>query len=423
LTISDDSLLRRIRRFALPPQETPKVLGIDDWAKRRGHSYGTILVDLEKRRPIELLADREAATVKAWFQTHPGVEIISRDRGGAYGEAARQGAPTARQVADRWHLLKNLGDAVERSFLSHQEVLSAAAKAVTEAAPQATPIPALAEEKAELGTEATGQRPPTRAERQRQMRREGRQQRYKQVCALAEAGLSKRAIARQTRLSRITVRKYLMTTSFPEIAKRQSWSAVNAFLPYLQQRWETGCRNATQLWREIQEQGYRGTAVMVRLRVRQWREGDGRKDRHRSKGMKPSKKGKPPSPRRAMWLLLGDQSKQTTEEQALRGKLSELSAETREVTRLAVRFQEMVRERKAERLDEWLKEAKASEAVELGGFARGIEQDRAAVEAALSEAWSNGQTEGQINRLKFLKRQMYGRAKFDLLRARVLHKV
>lgn len=425
LTISGDSLLRRIRRFALPHRETPRVLGIDDWAKRRGHSYGTILVDLEKRKPIELLADREATTVAAWLQTHPGVEIISRDRGGAYGEAARKGAPKAAQVADRWHLLKNLGHAVEGFLLSHYDLLSAVAKTAIETAPQAAHLTSFERENSKTDTQVSDNPQPTRAMRDQQTRRSRRQHRYEQVRALAESGLTKRAIARQTKLSRVTVRKYLTVTRLPEISKRQSWSAVDTFLPYLQQRWEAGCRNATQLWREIREQGYRGSAVMVRLKVRGWRGSDGRRDRHSSKGCagKRKNKMKPLSPRRAMWLLLRETDKLSSEEMAMRGKLLDLSAEIERVIRLAWEFQKMVREGRVEELGKWLAEARAIGVREMEGFAAGIEQDKAAVEGALSSEWSNGQTEGQINRLKLLKRQMYGRAKFDLLRARVLHKV
>ncbi len=129
MPVSGDTLIRAIRQ--LPDEEvtTPRVLGIDDWANKRGHTYGTILVDLESRQPVDLLNSREADDVTAWLKQHPGVEIISRDRGHDYAKAASDGAPTAQQVADRWHLLKNLREAVA-TMLSHQPAAMAAAAEV-----------------------------------------------------------------------------------------------------------------------------------------------------------------------------------------------------------------------------------------------------------------------------------------------------
>jgi transposase len=182
------------------------------------------------------------------------------------------------------------------------------------------------------------------------------------------------------------------------------------------------CRNATQLWREIKAQGYRGSAVMVRLKVGDWRATDGRKDRHLNGSESGSARTKirPPSPRKAMWLLLGDAGKRTDKEVAMREKLLVAGEEVQKVTVLALKFQAIVRERKAEQLKEWLMDAKASGITELAGFANGIVQDQAAVEAALCYDWSNGQVEGQVNRIKAIKRALYGRAKFDLLRKKIL---
>src|SRR5262249_23079590 len=116
------------KRLPNEPAEPPRVVGIDDWAWRKGQRYGTVVVDLERSDVIDLLPDRDADTAAAWLKAHPGVEVISRDRSAAYAQAATEGASQAEQVADRWHLLKNLREAVERVLERHSAVVDAALK-------------------------------------------------------------------------------------------------------------------------------------------------------------------------------------------------------------------------------------------------------------------------------------------------------
>jgi transposase len=136
--VSADTLLRMVRQTALQPLPSPRVLGVDDFAFRRGRSYGTILVDLERRRPIDLLPDRESETLAKWLKAHPGIEIATRDRSRAYAEAIADGAPDAVQIADRWHILKNLYEALERLLTRQHRLIR---QVVQPDSPPPQPIP------------------------------------------------------------------------------------------------------------------------------------------------------------------------------------------------------------------------------------------------------------------------------------------
>ncbi|MFE0086166.1 ISL3 family transposase, partial [[Kitasatospora] papulosa] len=201
---SRSTLLRLIRAMPDPPTTTPRILGVDDFALRRGHVYGTVLIDIETRRPIDLLPDREAATLARWLAEHPGVEIICRDRATAYAEGARAGAPDATHVADRWHVWHNLVEAVERCVIRHVAHLR-------EPEPPQTPA-ASAAALAELEKIATAGHPASTAHRYADRTRE----RHRAVHALVDQGRPPRAIARELGLSRNTVRGFARATTWEE---------------------------------------------------------------------------------------------------------------------------------------------------------------------------------------------------------------
>ena len=437
---SRDTLLRLIRSTDLPRSKTPQVLGLDDFAWKKGDRYGTLLVDLQAHCPVEVLPDREAATVVRWLRTHRGVKIISRDRAGAYAEAATRGAPRAQQVADRYHILVNLRDALKgtlaRTSGSLPEVAaergephasSQAAKASLEAsrapaenAPQDVRAGAPQDQ-----LEASGVRPLSVAEQRRLISRANRLARYEQIIALHREGLSQRAIARHLHVSRKVVQHSVRAGTFPERAptgKRQSKLAP--YLPYLRKRWEEGCHNGLQLARELQAQGFRGSASLVGKLIGDWRARlPGPPERVRGK----KRQAAPParrrlSPRHASWLFVKDPEQLTADQQVLIERICREHADLQELYQLGQDFVQMVKQRQARRLDTWLVRAHQSSSVELRGFASGIKRDYAAVKAALTLPWSQGQVEGQITRLKFLKRQMYGRAHFEMLRSRVLRR-
>ena len=273
------------------------MLGVDDFAFRRGRRYGTILVDLEKRRVIDLLAGGESATLAAWLKAHPSVKVVSRDRSPTYAAAITEGVPSAMQVADRFHLLTNMREVLEKTIKRCYRFL----RTQTLAAPTAT-------------------------------------------------------------------------ASAPEDAAYD------------------GCR----------------------LRLAPHLQGA-----RRGGGSKPTPRLNLPSARQASWMLLRPEGLENEEEQAIE-LLCQLSPEVARAQQLALSFVEVVKERRVDDLRGWLVNAHRGEVTEFVGFANGLAADLQAVRAALEYEWSQGQVEGQVNRLKLVKRLMYGRSKLDLLRARVL---
>jgi transposase len=281
---SRDTLLRLIHRTEVPKRQTPRVLGLDDFAWKKGDRYGTLLVDLEARCPVDLLPDREATSVARWLREHRGVKLISRDRVGMYAEGAKRGAPRAKQIADRYHLLVNLRDTLKEALARHQDSLPEVEERGKPAdslpeepaqPPPAAPLPVPAPPQQEAGEAlAVSAETPqlAAAQRRQQVSRANRYARYQQIQALAQAGVSQRAIARQLHLSRGCVRRYVTAKSFPERAlPGKGQSKLDPYLPYLRQRWEQGCHNGRQLAQEIENQGFRGSASLVRLLIGGWR--------------------------------------------------------------------------------------------------------------------------------------------------------
>lgn len=425
---SRTTLLRRLHRAAIPQQPTPRVLAVDDFALRKGRRYGTILLDLETHSPVDLLLERTAASLAGWLREHPGVEIISRDRGGPYAQGAREGAPDAAQVADRWHLLKNLGDTVERFFIHHhravqaaQESLPASTSSVAETAQQLIGA---------VGVQpGSGEFPPrkpglNKAERESQSRRERRLQRYEQVCALHDQGVSRRAIAKRLELSRVTVSRYIKGGTFPEQARRRPRSPLlEPYLSFVHEHYPEGCPNVSRLFEELRERGYRGSSQRLQRSLHALGIPSGRRQHSPSgtSGGAARRQSRPVSAHQLRWLYCRRPEDLDSEEKRRVSHLVSVSKECDVLYEMTQRFTAMIRLRDPQKLETWLQEALASPITELRSFAEGLRSDLAAVRAGITGAWSNGPTEGAVNRLKFLKRQMYGRASFHLLRQRVLH--
>ncbi len=394
---SGSTLLRHLRQRASGHRgDGPRVLGIDDWAWRKGHRYGTILCDLERGKVIDLLPDRSRESTSQWLLSHPGAEIISRDRASLYAQAATEAAPNALQVADRWHLLRNVSEALTSALSPHHRLMNEVARAVSGMS--------------EPPASGDSEKPQSQREAQKSRNRELRLARYEEVMGRLREGWSEAEIARAFSLDRRTIRSWVRTSGFPERAPVQRASQLDCHREYLEQRWDQGCHNAAQLWRELRERGYGGQSRMVRNWTYQQSEA-----RNRRLGRRRVAVAAPHlSPRSATWMIL-NRSNQT---EPMIEELCSRSPEIAQCVQLAREFFRIVRQREAAAWPGWLNAAENSPMVH---FARHLRRDNAAVHAALTHPWSNGQVEGHVHRLKLIKRSMYGRASFDLLRHRVLH--
>jgi transposase len=407
MPISPDTLLRLVGRAdsLVTPPPTPHVLAVDDWSWRRGHRYGTILVDLERNKVVDLLPDRQADSLADWLRQHPGVEIVARDRAGAYADGIRQGAPAAVQVADRWHLLCNLSEAVQAAVerqhggirrVSRQMADEASGLAATIALPPPEPVKL------------------TAAEQRRQASYARRQARYEEAARLRAAGMSLKRIATTIGTERKTVRRWFRAGGAPLWRQPQRAGILRPYCAYLDQRWQEGCHNAAQLWRELVIRGFTGRPGTVRHWAGQ---------RRKIEPLVASAAGadvdtsQAPSARQITRLLMSDDVRPTAEQSLVSRVLTELPGLADCIT-AAKRLKEVLRRKSPESLDEVLKVVAGTA---LKEFVASLRRDLKAVQAALELPWTTSPAEGQISRLKMLKRSMYGRAGFKLLRARVLH--
>jgi transposase len=416
LAVSRHTLLRLLRRLPRPVLPTPRVLGVDDFALRKRHTYGTILVDLERRQPVALLPDRTADTVAQWLREHPGVEVITRDRSSAYAEGARAGASQAAQVADRFHLLQNLRETLDQVFTTQSHALDA----VNDLARQ-QPVPLSDGALAVLVPAHEMSLPAQQRVAQRQARRQAL---HTQVWALHREGWTAPAIAQQVGLSLRTVQRDLHSATFAGRKRRSDLgdSRLTPYKPYLLERWNAGCYTAMRLFRDLRQRGYAGSYGVVAAYARRLRQAQGLSPGHRCPRQPLPAVAEPScpplTPRRATWLVLRREAKRTDAEAQQLDQLRAQHAEVAEAIDLAQDFATLVRQRQPAQLDPWLQRAITSTLEVLQRFATGLSEDYEAVKAGVTLPWSNGPVEGHINCLKMLKRQMFGRAHLDLLSRR-----
>ena len=386
LHYSRQTLLRAARRLAPTAPQTVRVLGVDDYAYRRGRTYGTLLYDWETRQVVDLLPERSAALLAAWLQAHPGVEVISRDRAGVYAEGSREGAPSAIQVADRFHLMQNLGDCLER---------------VAQKGIRLQPLPDQAL------TPQPPSRLPNRTEQAKLATRARRQQRQDAIRELFQQGASIGGIAAALHLGRTTVRRYLHT--LPDNARA---SILDPYADYLQERWQAEEHNGRILLAELRTRGYTGSQTQLYAYLQPWRDDPGRA----AAALRTA--AQTVSPRAFRRLVL--KKARTPQEELLLARVAASDPALANSIALAHEFARTFREHDAVAFDAWLDTATASALPEWRNFADGLRRDLDAVHNGITLCWNQGPVEGSITRLKLIKRAMYGRGNHDLLCRRVL---
>ena len=422
MPVSDTTILASLKRAAKVSSKdcaaaAVRVAGVDDWAWRKGSNYGTIIIDLERHEVVDVLADRSAATTASWFKDHPSVEVISRDRAGLYAEAAREGAPQARQDADRFHLLQNFRETVERQLGRYEAPVPEAR--VSPDDDQATAPPSAPSDCASDVAEQT-----------RLMRRgrlAARQQLFDEIRALFEGGNSIGEIARKLALGRRRVERWVRRIDLPDRNTMASTPSNPAYFSVLlERRWAECITKVRHLLDEIRRRGYTGSFTHLPRFLSPWRNGDPSLKVPEQEEPAPVRvrmldpmTGRVISPLTAAALCVKPRGQMTARQVVTVDALKAASPEFTAMRRLAMRFRGLLRGGTVDELDAWLIAARASGIYGMQRFARTIRQDIEAVRNAVSEPWSNGQTEGQINKLKTLKRAMYGRASVDLLRARM----
>lgn len=412
--VCGSSLLTYLKQLPLPQFEVPKHLGVDDFAFRRGRQYGTILVDLERHQPIALLGDRKAETLANWLRCHPGVEVLSRDRSKIYRSGMTQGAPHAIQVADRFHLVQNLTETLEKVFSQyhtelkaieqeHRPHMSAPKVALVRAKPTAT----------------------VAAQAQFQAKHQRRSDQQQQIKRLNEQHWTQAAIAQTVGVSERTVRRYLKQPDFPPVQPHRKSFGKSVLDPYKSRFlkwWNGGIRQPRLLFSLLPQQGYEGSTRTVTRYISQLRSAQGLPA---NVGCSPQSLVKvhdsqspPLTARRVSYLVVKRNEKRNREEQDLMEKLKTQHLDFTTAIALADEFLQLLRQRQGEAFETWLMKAMKSSLKPFQAFAEGLLDDYEAVKASMTSNVSNGVVEGLNNRLKMLKRHMYGRAGLALLNKR-----
>jgi transposase len=396
--ISASTILRLVVKCPIPAIKLPKIIGVDDWAFKKRLKYGTIIVDLEKNEVIDLLPDREAKTLTTWLKLHSSVETVSRDRSSTYASAITEADDKIVQIADRWHILKNLTEGFEGFLNTQRESLR--------------DISAELSEEQQLLSESIA--PEIKEIAKKDILITGRyHDNFLKVKELQREGVSKRKIAKILKMSRHTIDRYWHRTSFLQKVSHQK-SNILDFEDYLIKRWQEGEQKVKVLFEEIKAQGFKHSIKLVYEFVKKY-------PKTVVESLPEAAKIKYYSSKQlSIWLSIFRKDWSEECPKAYLEKLLEDNPIIKKVRNTVLNFRRLMKDKEGDKLKGWCDDVINDENENIKGFARGVLKDYNAVYQGFVSNWSNVPVEGQVNRLKNIKRQMYGRAGFELLRKRVV---
>ena len=371
--VSPDALLnlQRKEHFAFPGTT---VLGVDEFSMRRGQTYSTLLVDLERHQPIDVIEGREAAPLAKWLHDHPGISVLARDRAESYASAGRTAAPNAIQVADRFHLVKNVNDALKELLRSGRWILPAV--------------------EVGLAKESTQTGPPVEARVQAEQKQPSvvKAALWEEVQERKKQGQSTRAISWELRVHRETVRRYMEARSPPAYRRGLTRpTKLKQHLNYVMRRWNEGCHNARTLHRELSKRGYDGGYTQLKELVRPWRS---------TQPDKPAVQSRVPL---NQWLFLRPNHRLSSEEIQELELVLEANPKLALGYHLKEEFQRIIAQHDAEALDGWIAKAALSALKPFQSLAQGMVQEQDAIWNGLTRSWSTSQCEGQSCCVKLIK--------------------
>ena len=417
MSVSASTLTRIALRQPLPEIKQPRVLGVDDWAYRKGVSYGTILIDMETSRPIDILPSREKKELENWLTKYPDVEIVTRDRASSYSSAINEVCPNSIQIADRFHLLMNLSDALDRYFKSISQIIK---KTITEKTNEIlndrinndkiigtkTPEILIVNDPQQINDVSFNQRLCI----------------FKKVKELQSQGFSARKISRDLGISRSTVGSYFLQDALSP-KKNSKSTNIELFTSHILARLNEDGYQVKNIIDEITQLGYSGSQSQAYENINKLKEQNGintpdfaQIQRIRIPFVKPLH-----SRKLAKYIDRCTDHIEDQDERTYMATLLDGIPEVRIVQKLVQIFKTMLN-RGCGNIRRWIDFIKESK-YKLSGlrnFANGLMRDIEAVENGINMHWSNGGVEGHVNRVKSKKRQMYGRAGFELLKRKVI---